>query len=233
MSSDALLVICFERSSPKPRTLVLLLIIPPPPSFLGATASGPRTERARGTARARRGPGTTGRTSPDPQSGALPGNSRDTRWTWASGDQRYAGWAARAVCSENLTTPTCRVGNNSALSCYVLSCSSKARGGSPGTLVGLGVLAAAVCRAGGPGCLFLKSNDPNLSGGEQVCYVMICYAMLCSVVLCSVMRCSVVFCDVLSCSVLSCHVVSCSVLACFVMLCGVLSCHVLSCSAPF
>ena len=39
-----------------------------------------------------------------------------------------------------------------------------------GTLVGPGGLAAAVCRAGGPGSLFLKSNNPNLSGGEQLCY---------------------------------------------------------------
>ena len=134
-----------------------------------------------------------------------------------------------------------------AMFCHALFCHALLRsvlfvegegGGPPGNLAGLGDLAAAVCRAGGPGCLVSKSNGPNLSGGEQVCYVMICCAMLCSVVLCSVMRCSVVVCDVLSCSVLSCHVVSCSVLACFVMLCGVLSCHVLSCtvlscSAPF
>ena len=126
-----------------------------------------------------------------------------------------------------------------ALFCHALlrslSRSSKARGRTTGIPVGPGGLAAAVCRAGGPGGLFLKSNNPNLSGGEkQLCYVMPCYVMPCYVVLCSVMRCSVV----LSCSVLSCHVVSCSVLACFVMLCGVLSCHVLSCSvlscsAPF
>ena len=103
--------------------------------------------------------------------------------------------------------------------CSVLSCSApfcpvrrRRGGGSPGTLVGPGVLAAAVCRAGGPGCLFLKSNDPNLSGGEQLCYVMLCYAMPCSVVRCSVMRCSGMFCHALS-----CHVVSCSVLACSVM----------------
>ena len=30
-----------------------------------------------------------------------------------------------------------------------------------------GDLAAAVCRAGGPGGLFLKSNNPSLSGGEK------------------------------------------------------------------
>ena len=83
-------------------------------------------------------------------------------------------------------------------------------GRTTGSTVGPGGLAAAVCRAGGPGSLFLKSNNPNLSGGEQLNYVMLCYVMPCSVVLCSVMRCSVV----LSCSVLSRHVVSCSVLAC-------------------
>ena len=38
---------------------------------------------------------------------------------------------------------------------------------SRGTLGGPGDLAAAVCRVGGPGGLFLKSNDPNLSGGEK------------------------------------------------------------------
>ena len=54
--------------------------------------------------------------------------------------------------------------------CSVLSRSSKARGRITGSLVGPGGLAAAVCRAGGPGSLFLKSNNPNLSGGEQLCY---------------------------------------------------------------
>ena len=118
------------------------------------------------------------------------------------------------------------------LSCSVLSCSApfcpvrrRRGGGSPGTLAGPGDLAAAVCRAGGPGGLFLKSNDPNLSGGEQLCYVMPCYVMPCYVVLCSVMRCSVV----LSCSALSCHAVSCYVLSCFVMLCSVMLCSVMPC----
>ena len=37
---------------------------------------------------------------------------------------------------------------------------------SRGTLGGPGDLAAEVCRVGGPRGLFLKSNDPNLSGGE-------------------------------------------------------------------
>ena len=63
-----------------------------------------------------------------------------------------------------------------AMFCHALFCHALLRsvlfvegegGGSPGTLVGLGVLAAAVCRAGGPGGLFLKSNDRNLSGGEK------------------------------------------------------------------
>ena len=44
----------------------------------------------------------------------------------------------------------------------------EARGaGFCGRLRGPGDLAAAVCRARGSGGLFLKSNKPNLSGGEQ------------------------------------------------------------------
>ena len=43
-----------------------------------------------------------------------------------------------------------------------------AEGRTLGKLGGPGALAAAVCRVGGPGGLFLKSNNPNLSGGEKV-----------------------------------------------------------------
>ena len=73
----------------------------------------------------------------------------------------------------------CSVMLCSVMLCSVLSCSSKARGaGSSGIIGGPGGLAAAVCRAGGPGGLFSKSNDPTLSGGEQFCFVVLCYAML-------------------------------------------------------
>ena len=69
-----------------------------------------------------------------------------------------------------------------ALFCSVLSCSSKARGAGPsGTVGGPGDLASAVCRVGGPGGLFWRSNNPNLSGGEQFCYVKFWYVLSCSV----------------------------------------------------
>ena len=58
-----------------------------------------------------------------------------------------------------------------ALFCHALLCSvlfvEGAGGGTLGDHREAGDLAAAVCRAGGPGCLFLKSNDPNLSGREK------------------------------------------------------------------
>ena len=81
----------------------------------------------------------------------------------------------------------CRVMLCHAMLCHALFCHALLRsvlfvegegGGYSGNLVGPGGLAAAVCRAGGPGSLFLKTNDPNLSGGEkQLCYVMPCYVM--------------------------------------------------------
>ena len=55
-----------------------------------------------------------------------------------------------------------------ALFCQVLSCVGEcARQESRGILGGPGDLAAAVCRVGGSAGLFLKSNDPSLSGGEK------------------------------------------------------------------
>ena len=39
--------------------------------------------------------------------------------------------------------------------------------GLSGIIGGPGDLAAAVCRVGGSGSLFIKYNNPNLSGGEQ------------------------------------------------------------------
>ena len=71
---------------------------------------------------------------------------------------------------------TCCVMLCHAMLCRALFCHALLRsalfvegegGGPPGILVGPGGLAAAVCRAGGPGGLFLKSNNPNLSGGEK------------------------------------------------------------------
>merc|ERR1712086_1137042 len=93
----------------------------------------------------------------------------------------------------------CYVLSCSVLLFCVLSCSSRARGGIPGTLGTTGDLAAAVCRVGGPGGLFLKSNNPNLSGGEMLwcvlsCSVLSCYVLFCHV--CSVMLCSVMLCYV-------------------------------------
>ena len=67
----------------------------------------------------------------------------------------------------------CRVMLCHAMLCHALFChallrslsrSSKARGRTTGTPVGPGGLAAAVCRAGGPGGLFLKSNNPQPVG---------------------------------------------------------------------
>ena len=122
----------------------------------------------------------------------------------------------------------------SVMLCSVVLCSAqfchvRRRGGGrdiPGHSGQLGVWRPRCAGWGWPGGLFLKSNNPNLSGGEkQLCYVMPCYVMPCYVVLCSVMRCSVV----LSCSALSCHVVSCYVLSCFVMLCSVMLCSVMPC----
>ena len=107
--------------------------------------------------------------------------------------------------------------------CSVLSWSSKARGaGFSGILGSLGIWRAAVCRVGGSGGLFLKPNDPNLSGGEQFCFLMLCYAMLCSVALCSVMRCSVVLCSVMPCCAMLCHAMFCHALFCHALLRSVL-----------
>ena len=69
----------------------------------------------------------------------------------------------------------CSVLSCSGLSCCVLSCSSRARGGTPGTLGDsrgssgqLGVWRPRHAGWGWPGGLFLKSNNPNLWGGEKV-----------------------------------------------------------------
>ena len=94
----------------------------------------------------------------------------------------------------------------SVLSCDVLSCnvmccsvmlcsilSFRQKHEAAGTTEGLGGpgdLAAAVCGVGGPGGLFIKSNNANLSGGEQLCSVLVwsvlddlsSYVLLCSVV---------------------------------------------------
>ena len=95
---------------------------------------------------------------------------------------------------------SCSALSCSGLSCSVLSCNvlmcyvlfsfvmivEGAGCGILGILGSLGIWRAAVCRVGGSGGLFLKSNDPNLSGGEQLCYVMRSYATPCSAALCSV-----------------------------------------------
>ena len=72
---------------------------------------------------------------------------------------------------------SCSVVSCHAMFCHALFCHALLRsvlfvegeGGITGEYREAGDLAAAVCRAGGPGGLFL-SNDPNLSGGEQLCY---------------------------------------------------------------
>ena len=67
------------------------------------------------------------------------------------------------------------------MSCYALLSSvvlvEGAEGGTLGTLGGPGDLAAAVCRVGGPGGLFWRSNNPNLSGGDKFCNVMFWYVL--------------------------------------------------------
>ena len=65
-----------------------------------------------------------------------------------------------------------------------------------------GDLAAAVCRVVRPGGLFWKSDNPNLSGGGQLCCVLFWYVLSCSVLLCSATLCSAAFCHVMLCYVL-------------------------------
>ena len=103
--------------------------------------------------------------------------------------------------------------------CSVQFCHARRRRGG-GILVipgGPGDLAAAVCRVGGSGGRFFKSNQPALSGGEQVSCVMSCYALLCFVILGHAILCQPLFCHAMFCYV--------SVMLLYVMLFSVLFCH--------